>query len=310
MKLYKYMPGGRAVEFFNRPLLRLANPNGLNDPFEFSLTREVSQGIESMHKEQGTRAEGFLSYIEDFTSFGIVSLSETYDNLLMWSHYADEHRGAVFEFVVEDDNPGSLFLHSVPMSDLRYFGKVDYRKFRRYQGAVSSGAIPDIRRHYIFTKSDEWMYEKEQRFALHYSCADIVKVNKKECEKAFRAQDLDYNELESSGGVKVDGEDLWIDIQSSKISSDMLKQMWIMTMLMKSFFFKIINFEHVSKVFVGCRHSGDFIEQAIQNAQDPRAVGKFYCEGEFVGVLKARPSEERFELEFEEYRGDFLSMFR
>lgn len=59
MKLYKYMPEKRASDFFNLPLLRLANPNGLNDPFEFSLTKKLSQNIETLHSTQGTREEGF-----------------------------------------------------------------------------------------------------------------------------------------------------------------------------------------------------------------------------------------------------------
>ena len=312
MKLYKYMPGKRASDFFNLPLLRLANPNGLNDPFEFSLTKELSQNIETMHSTQGTREEGFRNHIENFMSFGVISLSETYDNLLMWSHYADEHRGAVFELTIDGDNPNSLFIHTPPSStpESKNFGKVDYRKFRSYQDEVSSESIPDIRRHYIFTKSDEWMYEKEQRFAFHHSHADIVKVSRKECQKAFQANGLDLSEFESRAGVIVDGEDLWIDIPQSEISTEMLKQMWIMTQIMNSIFFKIVDFSHVTKVIIGCRHKNNSIDQAIQNKQNPVTAGKFYENGEFINVLKARVSKERFELDFEEYRGDFLSMLR
>lgn len=312
MKLYKYMPGNRACEFFSLPLLRLANPNGLNDPFEFSLTKELSRNIETMHSKQGTREEGLISYVENFKSFGVISLSETYDNLLMWSHYADEHRGAVFELTIDGENPNSLFVHAppTPMPESKHFGKVDYRKFRSYQNEVSSESIPDIRRHYIFTKSDEWMYEKEQRFAFHHSQADIVKVNRKECQKAFQAKDLDLSEFESRAGVVADGEYLWIDIHESRISPEMLKQMWIMTQIMNSIFFKVVDFSRVTKVIIGCRHNNNSIDQAIRNRQNPITAGRFYKNDEFINVLKARPSEERFELDFEEYRGDFLSMLR
>ncbi len=312
MKLYKYMTGKRAYDFFNLPILRLTNPNGLNDPFEFSLTKELSKSMSAMHSEHGTREEGFRKYIENFMSFGIISLSETYDNLLMWSHYADEHRGAVFELTIDDDNPNSLFIHTPPSStpESKNFGKVDYRKFRSYQGEISSESIPDIRRHYIFTKSDEWMYEKEQRFAFHYSHADLVKVSRKECQKAFQVRGLDLSEFESRAGVVVDGEDLWIDIDQSKISPELLEQMWIMTQIMSSIFFKIIDFNRATKVIIGCRHRNDSIDQAVRNRENPVTSGKFYRNGEFMNVIKARISEERFELEFEEYRGDFLSMLR
>jgi len=311
MKLYKYMAGKRANEFFDQPLLRLTNPYGLNDPFECSIPRELSEEIEKMYTEQGRRDEGFRDYIKNFKSYGVISLSETFDNLLMWSHYADEHRGAVFEFSVEEGNPSSLFLFrnetSIPES--KHFGKVDYRKIRKYQGVISTEMISEIRGHYIFTKSDEWMYEKEQRFVLHYSFADIVKVNKKECENAFHCNKLDYSEFESRSGVKAIGEDLWIDIRGSKISAEILEAMWILTSHMKSFFFKIIDFDRVEKIIIGCRNDKISIEQAIKNTENTRAAGKFYRKENFTNVLLARPSEERFELDFEEYRGFFLSMF-
>ncbi|WP_305197051.1 hypothetical protein, partial [Klebsiella pneumoniae] len=89
------------------------------------------------------------------------------------------------------------------------------------QYAISPGTISDIRRHYIFIKSDEWMYEKEQRFVMHYSHADIVRVNKKECETAFKANELNYTDFERGGGVEVRGDDLWIYVHDSKITPRM-----------------------------------------------------------------------------------------
>ena len=35
-------------------------------------------------------------------SFGIACFSETYDSLLMWSHYADYHRGICLEYSYEE----------------------------------------------------------------------------------------------------------------------------------------------------------------------------------------------------------------
>ena len=85
--------------------------------------------------------------------------------------------------------------------------------------------------------------------------------------------------------------------------------MWMFTNKMNSFFFKVIDFKYVTKIIIGCRGNNKSIEQAIQSTKNPSAAGKFYCEGEFIDVLLARPSEERFELDFKEYKGNFLSMF-
>ena len=40
----------------------------------------------------------------------VFCVSEERDNLLMWAHYAQEHKGAVFEFwsLPEEDNPLSV----------------------------------------------------------------------------------------------------------------------------------------------------------------------------------------------------------
>ncbi|MDP1007293.1 hypothetical protein Q6240_29525, partial [Klebsiella pneumoniae] len=65
------------------------------------------------------------------------------------------------------------------------------------------------------------MYEKEQRFVMHYSHADIVRVNKKECETAFKANELNYTDFERGGGVEVRGDDLWIYVHDSKITPRM-----------------------------------------------------------------------------------------
>ncbi|TOC13300.1 hypothetical protein CGJ90_24575, partial [Vibrio parahaemolyticus] len=55
--------------------------------------------------DEGTMIENLKSSLVsgDFTksmtsSFGICSLSKTFENILMWSHYADNHKGFVVEF--------------------------------------------------------------------------------------------------------------------------------------------------------------------------------------------------------------------
>jgi hypothetical protein len=87
---------------------------------------------------------------------GILSLSETPCNLLMWAHYAQSHEGFVIGFRTKspflsrrDARPGA-------MHDLR---RVQYSKRRpilRYFTRL------DIARLY-FTKSKEWSYEREWR---------------------------------------------------------------------------------------------------------------------------------------------------
>tara|TARA_R110000868_G_scaffold1116_4_gene8577 strand:- start:6416 stop:7264 length:849 start_codon:yes stop_codon:yes gene_type:complete len=87
--------------------------------------------------------------------FGVLSLTETADNLLMWSHYADQHRGMVLEV---DEH------HETFNEDLS-----TKTEERQHRPVVYSDTRPTITLHnfdftaFFFTKSQEWAYEKEVR---------------------------------------------------------------------------------------------------------------------------------------------------
>jgi len=87
-------------------------------------------------------------------TFGICSLSSKRDNILIWSHYSDSHRG----FVVGLDS--SIFYHTAKGQ----IGKVIYdMKFPKI-GLFESG-ITDIIR-LLYTKSPLWEYEEEYRISI------------------------------------------------------------------------------------------------------------------------------------------------
>ncbi len=71
--------------------------------------------------------------------------------ILMWSHYADEHKGVCLEYETED------------MTDTPYPVS--------YSGALPSvpafGATPDDMRAITLTKADHWSYEREWRCLAH-----------------------------------------------------------------------------------------------------------------------------------------------
>lgn len=64
--------------------LRLTPRNCLNDPFN-----SCTQNIKDKYKKiiDTNKFQEYLDFI------GVISLTETKDNLLMWSHYAKEHSG-------------------------------------------------------------------------------------------------------------------------------------------------------------------------------------------------------------------------
>lgn len=89
---------------------------------------------------------------------GILSLSQKWNSMLMWSHYANNHRGICLEFEFDDNHCEEL-------------EKVDYDSPRGisakdlYRWRVNSDieAAQRVRHSFIFTKSSDWGYEAEWR---------------------------------------------------------------------------------------------------------------------------------------------------
>jgi hypothetical protein len=84
---------------------------------------------------------------------GVLCLSEVHDSILMWSHYADCHAGVCLVY----DTTGSFFAQAQP---------VRYQRTRPSVNPVVH-TTDEMLHNAIFTKSEEWAYEKEWRI-LHY----------------------------------------------------------------------------------------------------------------------------------------------
>jgi hypothetical protein len=101
---------------------------------------------------------------------GVLCLTEKRDNLLMWSHYADSHKG----FCIKFDTSHNFFNKKRTEQDEFYhLRKVEYFE-NRPNKTMSEMSGVDLLLH----KSDVWSYEKEWRFCgvLHDSDEKI------ECE--------------------------------------------------------------------------------------------------------------------------------
>lgn len=98
----------------------------------------------------------------------ILCLSETSDNLLMWSHYADSHKG----FVVEFNTEHSFF--NQKRSNKDEFGHL--RKVNYVSEIPKLDPLCDEKIDYFLTKSSEWEYEKEWRM-LHLQAHSSLTIN-------------------------------------------------------------------------------------------------------------------------------------
>jgi hypothetical protein len=88
---------------------------------------------------------------EFLSKFGVVCFSEVRDDLLMWGHYADGHRGVCLQF-----DRGVL-------DSIGGFGKVKYfRDCPSLNDYAKAGCKPPPE-FFILRKSDRWCYEQEWR---------------------------------------------------------------------------------------------------------------------------------------------------
>ncbi|MEL4015976.1 DUF2971 domain-containing protein [Dryocola clanedunensis] len=91
-------------------------------------------------------------------SIRILCLTEKPDNLLMWTHYADSHKG----FVIEFDTQSSFF--NQRRSDKDEFGYL--RKVKYVEKIPELAPLTSKSIEYWTTKSVEWKYEHEWRMFL------------------------------------------------------------------------------------------------------------------------------------------------
>ncbi|GBR14457.1 DUF2971 domain-containing protein [Gluconobacter frateurii] len=93
---------------------------------------------------------------------GIFCLSECNSNILMWSHYAENHKGVCLEYSIKE-TPSNM-LEKVEYTDIR-------PKFEPF-GFIPQYKVDkkvDLMRDILSKKAETWSYEKEWRY--------FVKIN-------------------------------------------------------------------------------------------------------------------------------------
>lgn len=188
MNLYKYgIVNQYSEELFSSNCVFFQVPRNLNDPFEcspeFTFNGTDEDFIEYLTREKQRRDGGsieraraemrevfikdkvFLPYKLEMirqsiyeslsTEIGIYCLSERYDSLLMWAHYADKHQGFCIEFDADETTPFFGTAQKVRYSDT--YPVVDFFNTPRDE------QVDQI----FLTKSEDWCYENEWRIVDH-----------------------------------------------------------------------------------------------------------------------------------------------
>ena len=152
--LYKYRGLSNiefALDIFVNQRLYAAKFETLNDPMEgIFLYRNCTLELEDLKKIRGAKSE-----------YNILSLSETPNNMLMWSYYSEGHSGFVVGVSIEDTNASVTPVEYVPNLKLE---------------DIHSGM--DIAKTVLTRKLDHGKHEEEHRAFIHQG--KYVKVLPKE----------------------------------------------------------------------------------------------------------------------------------
>ncbi|HHQ6578148.1 TPA: DUF2971 domain-containing protein [Serratia fonticola] len=113
---------------------------------------------------------------QQLSSAGICSFSKARKNQLMWSHYADEHKGVCIGFKEHKIRPqgSNIYPIDVTYQDNYPFKNIieRFNYFEQFPGMNKLNAITgDILLSILGTKYTSWKYERERRLVFAKSFA-------------------------------------------------------------------------------------------------------------------------------------------
>ena len=196
MTIYKYLNPER-IDVLQNLNIRITQPVYLNDPYENNLDMtkfEISDedwkvvseiecrrngidpaSVEKLQNKEERKAlmpetvllmRSLLTY-----TTGVLSLTETFDNALMWAHYCQNHQGYVIGF----DSNHEFFSNSGKRYSINNLSPVRYSKNRPVFKISTS--MEEL----FFVKSDHWSYEREWRLLKNVADADKELADREIC---------------------------------------------------------------------------------------------------------------------------------
>lgn len=142
----------------------MAARNNPDNPSEKEYRNYMQSALEDTAIRFKKGMDGLYKYFEkEKEAYSVFCVSKNHDNLLMWSHYAQEHMGCVFKFkcIPELDRPLCAarqvkYQKEYPMiSDTHtYIKHLTGQHHLNYENLFDD---------FAYTKSDNWAYEDEWR---------------------------------------------------------------------------------------------------------------------------------------------------
>jgi Protein of unknown function (DUF2971) len=140
MRLYRFFNKKYALKGIRERRIKISTIDELNDPFEALMFQLPSPSLrKKFEKDRSAFAR----------KYGLLCFSKVWSNALMWSHYADRHRGICLGFEIDQKD-----LVEVSYTAHRVMNKLPRVKFGTGDATI---------RKCLGTKYASWSYEQEVR---------------------------------------------------------------------------------------------------------------------------------------------------
>jgi hypothetical protein len=138
MRAFHFLPACWALDDIAKQQMKVSEIDQTNDPFELWCVSQPNRSLrDALRDYKRTMSE----------RFGLICFSEDWENPLLWSHYADKHRGICLGFEGRDS----------------ILKKVRYAKRRLPLKLPLTNETAD---RLLWTKYWDWKYEREWRIWL------------------------------------------------------------------------------------------------------------------------------------------------
>jgi hypothetical protein len=145
VRLYHFLSTERGLDDLTRRRLKTARLDDLNDPFELA----------ALELSDPTIRKAYRLFMKDMAEqLGVLCFSKGWHNPVLWSHYAERHKGMCLGF----DIPDRLCLA------MKYTGR---RLANKIRAELDLGGLDQTDMQEILTtKFEHWRYEDEVRLVL------------------------------------------------------------------------------------------------------------------------------------------------
>ncbi|MBF4800255.1 DUF2971 domain-containing protein [Aeromonas hydrophila] len=291
--LYKYY-SKLGANYFDNPTIKLSNTKKLNDPFEKHLSEDLREiAIGNIYTENGEldihKVFSGVVVPLSMSRIGIVSLTETPRSVLMWSYYANEHKGICIGYKTSYLEKNKNIQHdSFPTEWTPVKVNYDNYRYNKYTDEFNGLSDRELKKAVfkkaLLTKNESWSHEKEFRSIVPLEYHDhIYHPNSDPIE--FREILNKYKII----GISNQTQDTF------KTENNSLAVTSIMSENDNLFFMIKINQKHISQVYFGCEmNEGEEMSIYQKISSTPNL--------QHIKVYKIELSTKQFELEVTPYQ--------